>query len=54
MRKIYGLFLAIICGIMAVLLCAEVVPPLSIEVQALFLVFLGLSLCANMVLIDEL
>ena len=54
MRKIYGLFLAIICGIVAVLLCAGIVPPMSVDVQALFMVFLGLSVCANMFLIDEL
>ena len=53
MRLVLAWSMTVICAICAVLVLVGAIPPLSLETQALSLMFLGISLAANLVLINK-
>ena len=53
MKLILAWSMAVVCAICAVLILIGAVPPLALEAQALFLIFLGFSLAANLILVNK-
>jgi hypothetical protein len=53
MNKILALMMFVVCIASAILLAADVVPPLPEGIQSLFVALLGISLGANLILVDN-
>ena len=53
MNKILALMMFVVCIVSAILLAADVVPPLPDGIQSLFVALLGISLSVNLIFVDR-